>query len=57
MFISLITYPLFTGNPLRGTLANSEDMDKMQHNAASDKGLHFLLRSVRIKTIFRDRNT
>ena len=28
-----------------GTLANSEDPDKMQHNAAFYQGLHCLLRS------------
>ena len=27
-----------------GTLANSEDSDEMQHNAAFHPGLHFLLR-------------
>ena len=27
-----------------GTLANSEDPDKMQHNAAFHQGLHCLLR-------------
>ena len=27
-----------------GTLANSEDADKMQHNAAFHQGLHCLLR-------------
>ena len=26
--------PLYTGNPYTGTLANSEDPDEMQHNAA-----------------------
>ena len=28
-----------------GTLANSEDPDEMQHNAAFHQGLHCLLRS------------
>ena len=27
-----------------GTLANSEDPDEMQHNAAFHQGLHYLLR-------------
>ena len=27
-----------------GTLANSEDSDEMQHNAAFHQGLHYLLR-------------
>ena len=27
-----------------GTLANSEDLDEMQHNAAFHQGLHCLLR-------------
>ena len=27
-----------------GDLANSEDLDEMQHNAAFHQGLHFLLR-------------
>ena len=33
-------------------LANSEDPDEMQHNAAFHQGLHCLLRST-----FRDRST
>ena len=36
--------PLYTGNPLRGTLANSEDPDEMQHYAAFHQGLHCLQR-------------
>ena len=36
--------PLYTGNPKLGALANSEDPDQMQHNAAFDQGLHCLLR-------------
>ena len=36
------------------TLANSEDPDEMQHNAAFHQGLHCLLK---IKTTFRDRIT
>ena len=36
--------PLYTGNTLMGTLANSEDPDEMQHNAAFHQGLHCLLR-------------
>ena len=31
-------------NPLEGSLANSEDPDKMQRNAAFYQGLHCLLR-------------
>ena len=26
--------PLYTANPLKGTLTNSEDPDEMQHDAA-----------------------
>ena len=36
--------PLCTENPLAGTLANSEDRDEMQHNAAFHQGLQCLLR-------------
>ena len=35
---------MYTGNPLTGTLAISEDPDEMQHNAAFHLGLHCLLR-------------
>ena len=35
---------LCTGNPLTGTLSNSEDPDEIQHNAAFHQGLHRLLR-------------
>ena len=34
--------PLYSGNPLTSTFANSEDPDKMQHYAAFHQGLHFL---------------
>ena len=34
---------LYTGNPYWVTLANSEDPDEMQHNAAFHQGLHCLL--------------
>ena len=34
---------MFTGNPLRGSLVNSEDPDEMQHYAAFHQGLHCLL--------------
>ena len=34
--------PLYTGKSLMGTLANSEDQDEMQHNAAFHQGLHCL---------------
>ena len=37
-----------------GTLANSEDPDEMQHDAAFHQGLHCLLRL--LQTSFRDRN-
>ena len=40
-----------------GTLANSEDPDKMQHNAAFHQGLHCLLRIIRLKQTLSDRNT
>ena len=36
--------PLYTGNPRTGTLANIEDSDEMQHNAAFHQGLRCLLR-------------
>ena len=36
--------PLYIGNSLRGTLANSEDPDKMLHHAAFHQDLHYLLR-------------
>ena len=36
--------PLYTGNPLRGTLVKSADLDEMQHYAAFHQGLHCLLR-------------
>ena len=32
------------GNPLTGTLANSEDPDEMQHIAAFHQGMYCLLR-------------
>ena len=35
--------PLYTGKPLMGTFANSEDPDEMQHDAAFHQGLHSLL--------------
>ena len=44
-----------SGNLQTGTLANSEDPDEMQHNAAFHQGLHCLL--LKIKTIFSDINT
>ena len=34
--------PLYSGNPLRSTFANSEDPDEMQHIAAFYQGLHCL---------------
>ena len=37
-----------------GTLANNEDPDEMQHNAAFYQGLHCLQRK---QTIFGDRKT
>ena len=36
--------PLYTGNLLTGTLANNEDQDEMQHNAAFHLRLLCLLR-------------
>ena len=42
------------GNPLMGTLTNTEDPDEMQHNDAFHQGLHYVLK---IKMTFRDRNT
>ena len=36
--------PFFTGNPQTGTLANSEDPDEMQLDAAFHLGLHCLMR-------------
>ena len=45
--VSLLN-PLYTGNPLKSTLENSEDSDEMQHNAAFHQGLHCLLRSKQI---------
>ena len=35
---------LYTGNPITSILANSEDPDEMQHNAAFHQGLHCLKR-------------
>ena len=34
--------PLYPGNPEMSTFANSEDPDKMQHDAAFYEGLHCL---------------
>ena len=34
--------PLYSENPQMGILANKEDPDEMQHNAAFHKGLHCL---------------
>ena len=42
--ICCLINPLYTGNPSTGTLANSEDPDEMQHNAAFHQGLHCLFR-------------
>ena len=39
--------PLYTGNPLTSTLANSEDPDEMQHYAAFHQDSHCLLRQKR----------
>ena len=35
-------FPLYLGNPERGTLVSSEDPNEMQHNAAFHQGLHTL---------------
>ena len=43
---SVLINPLYGGNPLMTTLENSEDPDKMQHNAAFHQGLHCLLRAI-----------
>ena len=37
-------HPLYTGNPETGTLANGEDPNEMQHNAAFYQDLHCLRR-------------
>ena len=42
MFWLKLTNPLYSGNPLTSTFANSEDPDEMQHNAAFHQGLHCL---------------
>ena len=34
---------MYTGNPLTDILANSEDQDEMQHDAAFHQDLHCLL--------------
>ena len=34
--------PLYSGTPLTGTYANSEDADEMPHNAAFHQVLHCL---------------
>ena len=47
--------PLHTGNPRKGTFANSEDPNEMHHNVALHQGLQAVFS--KIKTIFRDRNT
>ena len=38
--------PLLSGNPKRGTQANSADPDQTPHNAASDRGLQCLLTAI-----------
>ena len=35
---------LYTGNPKTGHLANSEDFNEMQHCAAFNQGMNYLLR-------------
>ena len=40
-----------------GTLANSEDTDEMQHNAAFHHGLHCLLGLKQPSVKFRHKNT
>ena len=42
--------PLYLGNPLRRTFANSEDSGEMQHIAAFYQGLHCLLNLERLQT-------
>ena len=39
----LMFNPLYTGNPYMDTLANSEDPDKMHHNASFHQGCCCLL--------------
>ena len=46
--------PLYTGNSLTGILANSEDPDEMQQNAAFHQGLYCLLRLDRNTSYFRN---
>ena len=41
--------PLKTRHPKMGTLANSEDLDEMLHDAAFHQGLHCLLRQKSIR--------
>ena len=41
--------PLKTGNPLMGTFANNEDLDKMSHDAAFHQGLHYLQRQANLQ--------
>ena len=43
-FTYIYVNPLYTGNPKAGTLANSEDPDEMQLNAAFHRCLRCLLR-------------
>ena len=38
-----VMYPFHSGYLQTGTLANSEDPDKIPHNAAFHQGLHWLL--------------
>ena len=42
--ISPFVNAFYIGNPITGTLANSDDSDEMQHNAEFHQGLHCLLR-------------
>ena len=44
VWVGLLLNPLYSGNPLRGTLANSEVPYVMLHHAAFHQGLHYLLR-------------
>ena len=44
--------PLYSGNPLMGTLSCSEDLDKMQHNATFHQESALFAKT---KTTSRDR--
>ena len=39
----MITSPILTGTPVKGSEANSTDPDQTPHTVASDQGLHCML--------------